>query len=358
MEFIRKFALAMTKITHTLALVALLLMLPIAALADTLTGTVRNAEGKGIPHASVYIERLKKGAMADAEGHYELTGLSAGRYELIVSYQGYKTLGYTVEVKGRTQKDLTMQEPVVALREVVVLPEGVDYATYIMNQLQKHIVPLKKRIAAYDCHVEATLMKNIDLHELPKKGAIRFGAALVGWKKVFDILMKYPYLSLTMSENVHYRKGSTKGDGLKLRSTSPTLTESERKAIMKKDWYLDANPYDVFYDEVEKKIKSLKSKKSKYKLSYKGSYQEGKHTIHILTYGHTRVEVVDGCWQIRRFDYKSSSRTIYFEFQEMAKGVFLPVGGHGRININYAKFPKGEVGLQYSYDYSSILSKR
>lgn len=322
--------------------------------ADCLSGQIKNEEGEALPYASVFIASLNRGTTADIDGRFILDNIPAGNYDVTASFLGYKTDKMDIDVKGETRLDISLKEVAVTLEEFVVLPNGMDFATYIMTQVQKNIKPLGKRINTYDCYVEGKLHKKINLEKMPRKGLIRFAMMLLGYKKVFDIMTKYPELSIAVGMETHFAKGKVKGGDTKLLSYAPELTEKELKAVRNKDWFLDANAYDKFYEETNKKIKQLQSKKSKYKLAYHGSYEEGNRQVHILTYGRTRVEIVDGCWQIRRMQYKASTRTIYFEFQELYPNVYMPVSGHAQFNLDYAKFPKGEIGLSLSYDYGSV----
>lgn len=339
---------------HICLLILGIICLSQNAFADSLSGHIHNEDGDSLSYATVYIEQLKYGVMADINGNYRIDNIKPGKYDVIVSFLGYKSTQHGIEIDGNATLDIALKEETVTLDEFVVLPKGMDFGTYIMNQVQKNIKPLGKRIKGYDCLVNARLNKKIDLTEMPKRGLIRFAMMLMGYKKVWDIMVKYPELSLKVAEEVHFNKGKVKGEDLQLLGYSPEMTEKEIKAIKKKDWFLDANPYDRFYQEVDKKIDQLKSKKSKYHLNYLGSYEEGDKQIHILMYGHTRVEIVDGCWQIRRMQYKARTRTIYFEFHEMQPGVYLPISGHAQFNLDYAKYPKGEIGLAFSYDYKSV----
>lgn len=331
-----------------------MLLAVVAAHCQNIIGTVTNEKGEPMPYATVYNETLKQSAICDAAGRYEFVALPKGHHSLRASFIGYHTQTQNVDTENQTKVDFSLKEEVVSLSEFIVLPKGMDFCQYVMQQLEKNRKPLKKRLTSYDCRTTAKLEKSIDLAELRKRKTIRFALWVAGWAKNFDTMVKYKDLSITMAEDVHFNKGNIKNSNLQILATSPKLTASELKAIGKKDWYLDDNSYDRFYDEMHKKIKSLRAKNSKYKLSFHGSYEEGGKTIFILRYGHTQVDVVSGCWQIRRMRYKSGSRSIYFEFQELSPGVYLPVSGHAEYNINYTGYPKGTVKMSMAYRYRNV----
>src|ERR1700727_2210896 len=78
----------------TRLLVALIIVLPIAAQIEaTITGSVRDATGAGLPIASVLVRNVETGAshtlVTDAEGRYSAPALVIGRYELTASRAGF-----------------------------------------------------------------------------------------------------------------------------------------------------------------------------------------------------------------------------------------------------------------------------
>lgn len=341
----------MKKIVLTILLAAFVHV----AYCQSISGIIKDVKGTPMPYATVYIESLKQSAVSDAGGRYVLAGLPGnGRYTLKTSYIGCHTEQKEVVVNGNTTADFVLKEETITLDEFIVLPNGMDICKYVMLQLDKNIKPLKKRLSSYDCRTTARLEKDIDLSEMRRRRTIRFALMLAGWGKNFDTMVKYKKLSVTMAEDVHFKKGKITNSPLQIIAMNPQMTDKEVKSFCKKDWYLDDNSYDRFYDEVHKKVKSLKSKNSKYDVKFCGSYDEGGKTIYILRYGRTQVEVVSGCWQIRRMRYKSGSRSIYFEFSELAPGVFLPISGHADFNIDYNGFPHGTVKLSLSYKYKSV----
>lgn len=320
-----------------------------------LKGVVRDTAGVAMPYSTIYVDELQRGALADQKGEFLITDVPSGSYSVRASYIGYSTKGVDVQVADRDVfLTFVMHEEAISLAEVIILPEGVDFATYVMTQLEKHRQPLKKKMTAYDATVRAKLDKQIDLRHMPHKGLLRIAARMVAWGKVFNILTKYPDFHLEMEEDVQFRKGKMKDGDLRITKIEPDLNRREMKSVMQKDWFLDMNLYDKFYDEVGKKLKQLQGKNPKYKVQYMGSYEENDRLVFILKYGHTQVEIVDECWQIRRMQYHANTRTINFEFQELVPGVFLPVAGRAEYRLNYEKFPKGTVRLSMGLQYRGL----
>lgn len=320
-----------------------------------LKGVVRDTAGVAMPYSTIYVDELQRGALADQKGEFQIADVPSGSYSVRASYIGYSTKEVDVQVADRDVfLTFVMHEEAISLAEVIILPEGVDFATYVMTQLEKHRQPLKKKMTAYDATVRAKLDKQIDLRHMPHKGLLRIAARMVAWGKVFNILTKYPDFHLEMEEDVQFRKGKMKDGDLRITKIEPDLNRREMKSVMQKDWFLDMNLYDKFYDEVGKKLKQLQGKNPKYKVQYMGSYEENDRLVFILKYGHTQVEIVDECWQIRRMQYHANTRTINFEFQELVPGVFLPVAGRAEYRLNYEKFPKGTVRLSMGLQYRGL----
>lgn len=321
----------------------------------TLKGVVRDTAGVAMPYSTIYVEELQRGALADQNGEFLIKDVPSGSYKVRASYIGFATNETALQV---VDKDIyltfTLHEEAISLAEVIILPEGVDFATYVMTQLEKHRQPLKKKMTAYDATVRAKLDKKIDLSKMPHKGLLRIAARMMAWGKVFNIMTKYPDFQLEMEEDVQFRKGKMKNGDLRITDIKPELNRRELKSVMQKDWFLDMNLYDKFYDEVGKKLKQLQGKNPKYKVQYMGSYEENDRLVFILKYGRTQVEIVDECWQIRRMQYHASTRTINFEFQELVPGVFLPVAGRAEYRLDYEKYPKGTIRLSMGLQYRNI----
>lgn len=322
--------------------------------AQTLSGIVTDTVGKPMPFTTIYVESQKLGTTTDGKGHYELKGLKPGKFTMQVSYIGYRTQEHEVELKKDSILNCQLEEESIVLDEYVVLPGGMDMGQYVLKQMEKNIKPLKSRLTSYDCTVMGQLGKSIDLSTLPKRKTIRFALSLLGWGKIFDILVKYPDLEIQMAEDVTFRKGSIKSSDPRLVSIKPKVADKELKSIFRKDWFLDANTYDMFYDHVKSRIKLIKKGDPDYALHYSGSYTENGRSIHIIKFDKTQVEVVDGTWQIRRARYKSGTRTMYFEFHELLPDVFIPITGQAQFNLDYDGFPHGTVSMSLSYNYRNL----
>ena len=84
----------------SLVTLALTLLLPAFMMAQgSVKGVITDdLNGEPLIGATILINGTTKGAVTDFDGMYEITGVSAGSYKLIVSYTGYssKTIEITV----------------------------------------------------------------------------------------------------------------------------------------------------------------------------------------------------------------------------------------------------------------------
>jgi hypothetical protein len=119
-----------------LAFVLLWLLPGLAAAQATLTGTVRDSlTRQPLPFASVFLVNTTRGATTDAQGHYTLERVPAGRYELAATYLGYRLRQQVVEVTTVLSTfNINLPPAAQQLAEVVVRPNpnrAADYQRFL-----------------------------------------------------------------------------------------------------------------------------------------------------------------------------------------------------------------------------------
>ena len=89
------------------------------------SGKVYDENKNPLGYVTVQLEGTTKGAMADGNGNYLLSGISPGEYKLAVSYVGYKKFTATIVV-GSTDitADVNMEKETNALKNIVVIGYG------------------------------------------------------------------------------------------------------------------------------------------------------------------------------------------------------------------------------------------
>ncbi|MBL0740790.1 TonB-dependent receptor [Chryseolinea sp. Jin1] len=101
-------------------IVALLLLGSLNAWAqDVVTGKVTLVTGEALPGVSVMLKGTSVGSMTDADGNYRI---NAKEGTLIYSFIGYKTQETLIE--GRTSIDISMEEDITTLEQIVVVGYG------------------------------------------------------------------------------------------------------------------------------------------------------------------------------------------------------------------------------------------
>ena len=89
----------------------------------TVTGTVTDEEGLGIPGASILEKGTNNGVITDFDGNYKLD-VSSGDAVLVFSFVGMKAI--EENVNGRSSISVTMVTDAVGLDEVVVTALGIQ----------------------------------------------------------------------------------------------------------------------------------------------------------------------------------------------------------------------------------------
>ena len=106
-----------------LSFVALFFLVSASALAQTVSGRVTSGvDGQPLPGVSVLVKGTTTGTTTDADGEYTLSVPSLQNSVLTMSFIGYKV--QEIPVNNRTQINVTMEEDVTTINEVVVIGYG------------------------------------------------------------------------------------------------------------------------------------------------------------------------------------------------------------------------------------------
>ena len=94
----------------------LFVFLSVNAVAQNITGTVKDSQGEPIIGASVVEKGTSNGVVTNLDGQFTLK--ASGKYPIEISYMGY--VKQVINLKGRTSLNIVMQEDANLLEEVVV----------------------------------------------------------------------------------------------------------------------------------------------------------------------------------------------------------------------------------------------
>ncbi len=129
-------------------------------------GIVTDAQGKIVPHASVYIKENNKGTNANSEGKYSLK-LAPGQYTLVCQHVGYKKDERKINI---TQDDLDLNF-ILSLQEMtlgeVIVKSGEDAAYQIIRNTIKKRTFHESQLDKFECEVYTK--GQLRLRDYPKK---------------------------------------------------------------------------------------------------------------------------------------------------------------------------------------------
>ena len=104
--------------------------------------------------ATVYINNSTKGTAADENGFFVLTGLSAGTYEVVVSFVGYTPLLTQVRITSSGYKaDFSLQPEQKELREVLIISNSTR---------MRYLDLFKKNVLGFTFDAEKCVIKNTE----------------------------------------------------------------------------------------------------------------------------------------------------------------------------------------------------
>ncbi len=111
-------------------MLALLCLLSSSAWAQvSLRGKITDATGQGLAGANVWLEGLKRGTTTDRFGGFSLPNLTAGSYQLVISYVGYQDLVETVDLNSTQEMTFVLSEKTYSMDALVVKSTRSDRKT-------------------------------------------------------------------------------------------------------------------------------------------------------------------------------------------------------------------------------------
>jgi TonB-dependent receptor len=125
--------------------VTFLLLITISALSSylsaqggtaSLIGQITDTDGNTLIGATVYIEEVNKGTIADVNGNYQFVGIAAGEYTVTFSYIGYQEEKRNISLErwDVIRLDVKMQISAMGLDEVVITGQAVGQHAAIQQQ--------------------------------------------------------------------------------------------------------------------------------------------------------------------------------------------------------------------------------
>jgi TonB-dependent receptor len=102
----------------------------------SIIGQITDTDGNMLIGATVFIEELNNGTIADVNGNYQFLGLAAGEYTVRFSYIGYQPeiRNVTLERRDVVRVNVKMQPSAMGLDEVVITGQAVGQHAAIQQQ--------------------------------------------------------------------------------------------------------------------------------------------------------------------------------------------------------------------------------
>ncbi|MEA3443702.1 MAG: TonB-dependent receptor [Bacteroidota bacterium] len=142
----------------------LLIVLPglLFAQNHTVSGYIRDSEtGEDLIGANIYFQELKKGTASNRYGYYSVS-IEKGKYRMIVSYIGYKSIDIALELNKNKKLNITLEPSDNLTGEVVVRAEKSD-RNIISTEMGTVKMPVKSIKALPVLFGEVDILKTIQL---------------------------------------------------------------------------------------------------------------------------------------------------------------------------------------------------
>lgn len=98
-----------------------MLLLPALTKAQfTISGLIAEQSNQPLPGASIRLKDKATGVIADAQGKYQFSNLKAGKYTVVVTFLGYKTLEKNLELNKNEVLDFSLVQNAFLADEVIV----------------------------------------------------------------------------------------------------------------------------------------------------------------------------------------------------------------------------------------------
>jgi len=339
-------------------LLALLIALPGAA--QTLQGVVMLNDTTPCAYATVFVPSISRGVAANELGQYTLDELPAGTLQVEYACMGQQTVRRELTLaKGETLvNNETLSEKLLLLPPSIVTPDGESPAHYVLRHVWDKADENRNRIDTWQAEVKYDFgMNDIEMiiKVIPKKyiTIIKMAAAVVGYRKIFNLLLDHPSLKAKVSLLRTYAKGKAKDSEQKVLYSSETLTADEQKTLSNNKLLIEPNLFDEIYDDYELYGRKGEAR-DKFQLS--GSYDQDGKTIDVLEYVTTRtserkkvneqgdtvvvkrtytttttLHVVEDVWGILKIEKRGDGEHSLSECRDLGGGIYMPISSSNHI---------------------------
>lgn len=87
----------------------------------SISGTIKDKEGKPLPGAGVYLSGYKAATVSDGNGQFVLNNIAVGNYDVLIQMMGYLPLSKNVLITDKSVKiEVTLKDNTIQLKEVII----------------------------------------------------------------------------------------------------------------------------------------------------------------------------------------------------------------------------------------------
>jgi hypothetical protein len=148
------------------SIIILSILLPVNVFSQVLQGNITNQYGEPIPYATVYIEEIRQGTLANTKGDYSIK-LSPGKYAFTFQSMGYEPVYEEIVLSNTTvTRNVILPVQYYQIPEVRITASGEDPAYIIMRKVIGMAPYYLNNISYYKA--EVYLKGNLVVNNIPR----------------------------------------------------------------------------------------------------------------------------------------------------------------------------------------------
>ena len=303
--------------------------------AQTLSGIVRSNKGELMPFATIWVNDLNRGTLANEEGKYAIT-LPKGEHEVVFRFLGHTPKSHTVTISGDLSLDVVLTEEAITLQDVNVGGLKEDPAIGMMRRMISMAPFHLKEIDRYSAkgYVKGAgkitsiskVMNALVGKKMEKEAGIKVGSTYV--------LEGINQITYTKPNKIEEKVVSNRNNlpSVIKNSGAPNLRITQTNFYQPKVWGSLISPISA-------------SAFSYYTFAYLGSFQLNGQTVSKIQVRPKSVSsdlfegtlsIVEDTWSIYSFSLAFRNSQGYYTFQQqnaLFQGVWMPINYD--VNVNF-----------------------
>ncbi|MHA8082178.1 DUF5686 and carboxypeptidase regulatory-like domain-containing protein [Aquirufa sp. A-Brett2-15D] len=303
--------------------------------AQTLSGIVRSNKGELMPFATIWVNDLNRGTLANEDGKYALT-LPKGEHEVVFRFLGHTPKLHRLIISGDVSLDVVLSEEAITLQDVNVGGLKEDPAIGMMRRMISMAPFHLKEIDRYSAkgYVKGAgkitsiskVMNALVGKKMEKEAGIKVGSTYV--------LEGINQITYTKPNKIEEKVLSNRNNlpSVIKNSGAPNLRITQTNFYQPKVWFSLISPISP-------------SAFSFYTFAYLGSFQLNGQTVSKIQVRpksassdlfEGTLSIVEDTWSIYSFSLAFRNSQGYYTFQQqnaLFQGVWMPINYD--VNVNF-----------------------